>query len=44
MGHIIFFKKFLSTGISKNDYTVVDDCTNVHFESDLKKASIRLKK
>ena len=42
--HYIFSKKFLSTGISKNDYTVVDDCTNVHFESDLKKASIRLKK
>lgn len=42
--HYIFSNKFLSSGISKKDYTVVDDCTNIHFESDLKKASIRLKK
>jgi CMP-N-acetylneuraminic acid synthetase len=41
--HYILSKTFLSSGISIKDHIVVDDCTNVHFESDLKKASIRLK-
>jgi len=41
--HYILSKSFLSSGISKNDHIIVDDCTNVHFESDLEKASIRLK-
>ncbi|MDB9761483.1 hypothetical protein OAC06_01580 [Alphaproteobacteria bacterium] len=41
--HYILSKAFLSSGTSIKDHIVVDDCTNVHYESDLKKASIRIK-
>ena len=40
--HYILSKSFLESGISIKDHIVVDDCTNVHYESDLKKASKRL--
>ena len=41
--HYILSKSFLESGISKKDHIVIDDCTNVHYESDLIKASARLK-
>jgi len=41
--HYILSRNFLDTEVSKNDYVVVDDCTNVHFESDLINAGKRLK-
>jgi len=41
--HYILSKYFLAFGVSKNDHVVIDDCTNVHYESDLKKASVRIK-
>ena len=41
--HYILSKSFLTTDISINDHIVIDDCTNVHYESDLIKASLRLK-
>jgi len=41
--HYILSKSFLESGISQNDHIVIDDCTNVHYESDLIKASARLK-
>ena len=41
--HYILSKYFLDTGVSKKDFIVVDDCTNVHFETDLVNAGKRLK-
>jgi len=41
--HYIFSKSFLESGISRKDHIIVDDCTNVHFASDLIKAALRLK-
>ena len=41
--HYILSKYFLDTGVSKKDFIVVDDCTNVLFETDLVNAGKRLK-
>jgi len=41
--HYILSKSFLFSGLSKKDHIVIDDCTNIHYESDLLKASSRLK-
>ena len=41
--HYILSKYFLESGISKKDHIIVDNCTNIHFESDLIKAALRLK-
>lgn len=40
--HYILSRSFLDTGISKKDYITIDNCTNVHYESDLANASKRL--
>ena len=42
--HYILSKSYLTNNISTNDHIIIDDCTNVHYESDLVKASLRLKK
>ncbi len=42
--HYIMSRRFLDTGISKKTISIVDDCTNIHYESDLKLAEERLKR
>ena len=39
--HYMLSKSYLLTGVSKKDYTIVDDCTNIHFEEDLQRAFLR---
>ena len=40
--HYILSRHFLATGESRNDVTIVDDCTNVHYPEDLDRAAARL--
>ncbi len=42
--HYILSKYFLKNNISRKDITVIDDCTNIHYLEDLKKAEENLKK
>ena len=41
--HYILSKHFLINNISRKDITIVDDCTNIHYLEDLKKAELNLK-
>jgi CMP-N-acetylneuraminic acid synthetase len=41
--HYILSKYFLINNISRKDITVTDDCTNIHYLEDLKKAELNLK-
>lgn len=40
--HYILSRRYLETGESRKDTVIVDDCTNVHYQSDLDKAAQRL--
>ena len=40
--HYILSRSFLDTGVSIKDYVTIDNCTNVHFKSDLVNAGKRL--
>ncbi len=40
--HYILSRHFLETGKSRKDATIVDDCTNIHYASDLARAEARL--
>jgi len=42
--HYILSDYFVSKEHSRKDITIIDDCTNIHYEEDLKKASLYLKK
>lgn len=42
--HYILSKYFLNNNISRKDITIIDDCTNIHYIEDLKKAEKNLKK
>lgn len=42
--HYVLSRYFLDYGHSENDLTIVDDCTNIHFQSDLDRAEAFLKK
>ena len=42
--HYILSKKYLNENISSKDITVIDDCTNIHYKSDILKAEEYLKK
>jgi CMP-N,N'-diacetyllegionaminic acid synthase len=41
--HYILSRQFLDGGESSNDFSIIDDCTNVHFEEDLVRAEDFLK-
>ena len=41
--HYILSKHFLINNISRKDITIIDDCTNIHYLEDLKKAELNLK-
>jgi len=40
--HYILSRRYLLSGIMKKKFKVVDDCTNVHYLKDLKKAEKNL--
>ena len=40
--HYVLSRHFLKTGEARAKTTVIDDCTNIHFENDLKRAAARL--
>jgi CMP-N-acetylneuraminic acid synthetase len=40
--HYILSRHFIDTETSRKDIVVVDDCTNIHFQEDLERASKRL--
>ena len=42
--HYILSKKYLNDNISSKDITVIDNCTNIHYKSDILKAEEYLKK
>ena len=42
--HYILSKYFLNNNTSRKDVTIIDDCTNIHYIEDLKKAEENLKK
>jgi CMP-N-acetylneuraminic acid synthetase len=41
--HYVMTRHFVETGESRKDTILVDDCTNVHFETDLQRAQRRLR-
>lgn len=40
--HYVLSRHFVDSGEARQTVTVVDDCTNVHFEADLERATARL--
>lgn len=42
--HYILTRHFVDSGESRKDLTIVDDCTNIHFSDDLKRAEERLRR
>jgi CMP-N-acetylneuraminic acid synthetase len=40
--HYILSRRFVETGESRKDVTIIDDCTNIHFQEDLDRAAARL--
>ena len=42
--HYILSNYFLKNNVSRKDITIVDDCTNIHYIEDLKRAAENLKK
>lgn len=40
--HYVLSRYFVDTGEARRKVTIVDDCTNIHFPDDLKRASERL--
>ncbi|MGH7003309.1 MAG: cytidylyltransferase domain-containing protein [Alphaproteobacteria bacterium] len=40
--HYVLSRHFLDGGTARRTATIVDDCTNIHFERDLRRASERL--
>ena len=40
--HYVLSRHFVETGTSHKDTVVVDDCTNIHFQADLDRATARL--
>lgn len=41
-GHYVLSRHFVTTGESRKDVVLVDDCTNIHFPADLERAESRL--
>jgi CMP-N-acetylneuraminic acid synthetase len=41
--HYVLSRHFVETGESRKDITLVDNCTNIHYPDDLKKAEARLR-
>ena len=41
--HYVLSRHFVDTGEARRTVTITDDCTNIHFEDDLTRASARLK-
>ena len=42
--HYMLSRYFLNNNVSRKDITIIDDCTNIHYIEDLKKAEENLKK
>lgn len=42
--HYIMSRQYLETGRNNKTITIVDDCTNIHYEADLRRAEKNLKK
>ena len=40
--HYVLSRHFVDTGEARHSVTIIDDCTNVHFEADLERAGKRL--
>jgi hypothetical protein len=40
--HYVLSRHFVDTGNDRKSVAVIDDCTNIHFPSDLERASKRL--
>lgn len=40
--HYVLSRHFVDTGEARQSFTIVDDCTNIHFPTDLKRAEERL--
>jgi CMP-N-acetylneuraminic acid synthetase len=40
--HYVLSRHFVDTGEARQSVTIVDDCTNIHFPADLKRAEARL--
>lgn len=40
--HYVLSRHFVDSGQSRKTVTVVDDCTNIHFENDIQRAAMRL--
>jgi CMP-N-acetylneuraminic acid synthetase len=40
--HYVLSRHFIDTGQARRSVTVIDDCTNIHFADDLKRAAARL--
>jgi len=40
--HYVLSRHFVDTGEARKTVTIVDDCTNIHFEEDLRRAAQRL--
>lgn len=40
--HYVLSRHFVDTGEARKTVTIVDDCTNIHFEEDLRRAAKRL--